>query len=52
MTPASAPLATAKGANAKSARMREVNEDMTNDPEKETYRPPMTPANREVAIIP
>ena len=44
MTPASAPLATAKGANAKSARMREVNEDMTHDPRKETYRPPMTPA--------
>jgi hypothetical protein len=42
MTPASAPLATAKGANAKSARMREVNEDMTHDPRKETYRPPMT----------
>jgi hypothetical protein len=43
MTPASAPLATAKGANAKSARMREVevNEDMTHDPRKETYRPPM-----------
>jgi hypothetical protein len=52
MTPASAPLATAKGANAKSARMREVNEDMAHDPRKETYRPPMTPANREVAIIP
>jgi hypothetical protein len=34
MTPASAPLATAKGANAKSARMREVNEDMAHDPKE------------------